>query len=258
MTKGLISALGLGPREHVALVGGGGKTSLMEELARELNLGGARVVATTTTKLWQSEARRFPGVILCAADPSWHQRLREGLERYGSVFVARGLLDTGKVEGISPQRADALFEDPLVDHLILEADGSAGRPLKAPAEHEPVIPSSATLVVAMMGLEAIGNPLGPQVVFRSDFYERITGLKQGLILTPRAIARVFRSTKGLFKNTPAPARRVAFLNKLDLVANDQRARDLAGLLLQGPHPAVDTVVLGSLVEKNYFPVSVAF
>lgn len=254
MAKDLTSALGLGPREHVALVGGGGKTSLMQALAKELKRGGARVVTTTTTKLSQKEAQRFPCVILCSSDSSWHQRLREGLESYGSLFVAQRLLDSGKVEGVSPQLADSLFKDPLVDHLILEADGSAGRPLKAPAAHEPVIPSSVSLVVAMMGLEAIGKQLGPQVVFRPGLYEKVTGLKQGLMLTPNAIAKVFRSTEGLFKNTPGSARRVAFLNKLDLLRDHQKARELTDLLLRGPHPAVDTVVVGSVVEKNYTAV----
>ncbi len=251
MAKGLTAALGLGPREHVAFVGGGGKTNLMEALARELTLGEARVVTTTTTKLRQSEARRFPCTILCASGSHWHEKLRDGLERYGSVFVARRFIEPEKVEGINPQLADSLFKDPLVDYLIVEADGSAGRPLKAPATHEPVIPSSVSLVVAVIGLEAIGRPLGPQVVFRPEFYERATGLKQGLMLTPDAIAKIFRSAQGLFKNTPHSVRRVAFLNKLDLLSDHQKVRELTDLLLQGPHPAVDAVVSGSVLEKSY-------
>ncbi len=249
--KNLTDALALGPREHVALVGGGGKTSIMEALAEELNKGGGRVVTTTTTKVSREEAKRFPCLILCANDPSWEKKLQEGLKNYGYVFLARDFSDTGKVEGIHPQLADSLFTDPLIDYLILEADGSASHPLKAPASHEPVIPSSTSLVVAVMGLEAVGEQFGPQIVFRPELYEKITGLKQGMELTPDAIARGFESSHGLFKNTPGSARRAAFLNKSDLAKDPQKARELADRLLQGPHPVVEAVVIGSVALKTY-------
>lgn len=254
MARDLTSALGLGPTEHVALVGGGGKTCLMESLADELCLRGAKVVTTTTTKLWQREAYHSPCVIFSGLDPSCHEKVREGLERHGYVFVAKSLLGSGKVEGVSPLQADSLFKDPWVDYLIVEADGSAGRPLKAPAAHEPIIPSSASLVVAMMGLEVIGKPFGPQVVFRTELYEKVTGLRQGMPLTPDAIAKVFESGNGLFKGAPGRGGRVAFLNKLDLLTDHQEARELAELLLKGPRPTADAVVIGSVMKKSYLRI----
>ncbi len=60
LRMGLISALGLGPREHIAIVGGGGKTSLCFALAEELLRTGTRVITTTTTKVWHKEANRAP------------------------------------------------------------------------------------------------------------------------------------------------------------------------------------------------------
>jgi len=50
--QGLITALGLNPKEHVAVVGGGGKSTLCFALAEALGLSGARVISTTTTKVW--------------------------------------------------------------------------------------------------------------------------------------------------------------------------------------------------------------
>lgn len=251
MAKSLILALGLGPREHLAIVGGGGKTSLMFALAGQLRLEGRRVVTATTTKIWHREAQKSPFIVFSRTDPGWRKNVREGLQRHGHVFVCQGLLESGKVEGIKPAVADLLYQDPAVDYLILEADGAAGRPVKAPAEHEPVIPSSATMVVAMMGLEAMGKPLGPGVVFRQDQFESITRLRPGEKLTPGALAKVFQSPDGLFRGCPEGAKRVVFLNKLDLLPKNRDAEDLAGLLLQGPDTPVDLVVVGSILKGNY-------
>ena len=254
MEKDLTSALGLGPREHVAIVGGGGKTTIMLALAQELRLRGHRVVTTTTTKVWHSEVRRSPRVILSSSDTALHETIRKDLIELGHVFVGRSILESGKVEGVSPLFADELYQAPWVDYLISEADGSAGRPLKAPAQHEPVIPSSASVVVAIMGLEALGRRLEPEVAFRLEQFTKVTGLERGEMLTPNGIARVFQAPEGLFKGAPGSARRVAFLNKMDLLSDEQGGRKLADLLLLFPHSLIERVVMGSIMKKTYFTI----
>ena len=99
-------------------------------------------------QVWRKEAECAPCVIFWAHDFLAVNRLKGGLKEKGHVFVADQPLDSGKVKGISPERADALFQGLDVDDVIVEADGAAGRPVKAPATHEPVVPSSATLVIA--------------------------------------------------------------------------------------------------------------
>ncbi|MFO7601385.1 MAG: selenium cofactor biosynthesis protein YqeC [Candidatus Desulfacyla sp.] len=249
--RGLIAALDLKDREHVAIVGGGGKTSLCFAMAEELLAFGKRVVTTTTTKVWQKEADRAPCRVFCPSGTRDFNRLKEGLREKGHAFVAQRPLDTGKVEGISPETADALFRDVDIDYVIGEADGAAGRPVKTPAEQEPVIPASATLVIAMIGLEAMGMPLDPGVVFRLALFKDLTGLDEGNTLIPSALAKVFQSPKGLFKGTPQFARRIAFLNKADLLRQDQDAEDLARRLLRLPCKPIERVVIGSLLKKTY-------
>ena len=251
LRTGLISALGLGPREHIAIVGGGGKTSLCFALAEELLEAGTRVITTTTTKVRHREANRAPCVVFCPSGAFSYEDLKEGLERDGHIFVAQGLLESGKIEGINRAVADSFFQDLQVDYLIIEADGAAGRPVKAPAAHEPVIPSSATMVIAVIGLEAMGRPLDPEIVFRPGLFREITGLEDGETITPAALARVFQSPNGLFKGAPDSARRIAFLNKLDLLASEEGGRTLARLLLRDPHAPVERVVMGSLLRKEY-------
>lgn len=248
----LCSALGVGDREQIALVGGGGKTSLMFSLVEELVSKGMRVVTGTTTRVLKSEAKRAPCVIFLAPGSDLNQTVRPLLEKHGQVFVGRDLSRKGKILGISPSDADLLYREPWINYLILESDGSAGLPVKAPAEHEPVIPESSSLVVALMGLEALGVPFEESLVFRAELFESLTGLKRGESLSSEVIARVFLSPMGLFKGTPISARRIVFLNKLDLIPDDEDARRLANLLLADPFSGIETVVIGSLAKGVYF------
>ena len=247
----LIKALAIGPREHIALVGGGGKTTLMFALAEELRRNGKRVLASTTTKVWHREALEYKKILLVQDEEGWNNKRAGGLNSEGPVFVGKSILDSGKVEGIAPSLADDLFHDSDVDYLIVEADGSAGHPLKAPAEHEPVIPSSTTMVVAIMGLEAMGARLDEMAVFRLEQVMRITGLNPGDVIAPMALAKVFVHQAGLFKGSPEGARRVVFLNKGDLLKEEKKAEELAEILVNDPLKKIERVILGSLKQGVY-------
>ena len=249
--KSLIDALALGAREHIALVGGGGKTTLMFALTDELRRNGKRVLASTTTKVWHREALEYEKVLLVEDDADWGKKQAEGLKSEGTAFLGKSILESGKVEGISASLADKIFRDSNVQYIVVEADGSAGHPLKAPAEHEPVVPSSVTMVVAMMGLEAMSARLDEATVFRLEQVRSITGIETGGILTPSALAKVFLHPAGLFKGAPEGARRVVFLNKEDLVEEDTRAVELADILLADPMKKIDRVILGSIKKGEY-------
>jgi len=249
--KGLIDALGLRAREHVAIVGGGGKTALMLALANELTRRGCRVAATTTTRVRHEEAGCFPAVTISEAGTDWLWRAREALGEHGWVFLGERILPSGKVEGISPAAVDKLFMDGAADYVIVEADGSAGRPVKAPAAHEPVVPESATLVVAVMGLEAVGRRFDSETVFRPEEVQRITRAVPGCVLTPEILSMLFQASEGLFKGAPETAGRVAFLNKLDLIEDRAQASALVEMLAGRPGGSAHRVVAGSVLRREY-------
>jgi probable selenium-dependent hydroxylase accessory protein YqeC len=249
--KSLMEALALGVREHIALVGGGGKTTLMFALAEEMKRRGKRVITSTTTKVWQREALQSDKELLLGDDADWRNSRGRELNGGGTLFVGRSILDSGKVEGISPSLADEIYGDSRFHYLVVEADGAAGHPLKAPAEHEPVIPSSVTMVVGVMGLEAIGACLDKTTAFRIEEVKRITELEPGSTLTPSGLAKVFLHPDGVFKGTPESARRVIFLNKRDLIEGNREAEELADIVLADPIKKIDRVILGSLKQGIY-------
>lgn len=249
--RGLVSALDLDSRELIALVGGGGKTSLLFALADELLRAGKKVVTTTTTKIWHREALRSPCIVFTRSAPSWRKRLMAGLQTHGQVFLAGDPLDSGKVDGIGPSLVNDIYQEGEIDYIIVEADGAAGCPVKAPAEHEPVIPASTTMVVAMLGLEAIGEPMSPEVVFRADLFAKLTGTEPEQRITPAVLSGLFLKPEGLFKGGPPGVRKMVFLNKRDLLTEGLKAEKLAGLVLENESNKVDQVVIGSILEGTY-------
>jgi probable selenium-dependent hydroxylase accessory protein YqeC len=107
------------------------------------------------------------------------------------------------------------------------------------------------MVVAMMGLEALGARLDETTAFRVEQVRSITGIEPGGIMTPSALAEVFLHPAGLFKGTFERARKVVFLNKGDLMEEDTKAQELADMLLVEPRSRIESVILGSLKKRMY-------
>ncbi len=247
----LRAALGIGGRpELVAFVGGGGKTSLMFALAAELP---GRTILTTTTRIFAAQIKHAPAVVY-ADDLS---RLDELLAIHGRCLVV-GRVDGDKAHGVEAEWPARLLARPGVDHVLVEADGSRMRPVKAPAAHEPVIPPETTLLVPVAGIDALSGPLDV-VAHRPELIRGITNdelrmtneenlLTKDDRLTPAGLARVLTHPSGGLKGAPAEARVVPFLNKVETERQLAAARKAAALILSEPRAA--RVVIGALHSEG--------
>ena len=253
-TTGLAEALDLRPNEVVGLVGGGGKTSLMFRLARELAAEGKRVITTTTTRITPPTPEESEHVILEENESLLIARAEQTLRRYNHVTLAHSRPNSDKLKGLLPETVDHLHRLGVVDYIINEADGAAGRPLKAPNLTEPVIPSSTSLVVAIVGIEAIGKPLLPETAFRIEYISRLTGLKEGELITTEAASLLITHPQGIIQYA-SEARIVPFVNKAgeDRVA---QAEALATAILHRHHPHITRVVFGE-IRRPAYPLTIA-
>jgi probable selenium-dependent hydroxylase accessory protein YqeC len=143
------------------------------------------------------------------------------------------------------------------DYLIIEADGAAGRPVKAPREGEPVIPSNTTLVVAMLGVDGAGKELNDENVFQAELISTMTGIPLGRPLTEEALSILVTHLQGIFKGTPSFSRVIVFLNKVDLSEGVQKAERIAEKILEKKNRQIERVVLGQL-KKDPPVVEVMF
>ena len=206
----LRQALGLGDTPYVALVGAGGKSRGLFTLAEAYP---PPVLLSTTTHLALEQAdwaeEHWP---LEDPTPAALQRLLE------KPLPPRRILITGPREGErwtgpSPAQWEVLraFWETQPLPLLVEADGAARKPLKAPAEHEPNLPPGVRQVVAVAGLEALGQPLGERVVHRPERFAALTGLALGEAITPQAVARALAHPQGGRKRLPQGASWCALL-----------------------------------------------
>lgn len=207
-------ALPASGRHVISLVGGGGKTTLLHYLAGCYAALGMRTAVMTTTRMGCPPA-------YCETMAACRARWAQG------VYAACGQrLPNGKFR--APQEdvlADLLKE---ADVVLIEADGAHRRPLKFPAENEPVILKETDVVIAIAGLDAPGRPAG-EVCHRMPEAENLLGCVEDHIITPEDMAAVLLSPQGGRKGA-AGRTYIAALNKCDDDARRSTGRRILSLL----------------------------
>ena len=118
------------------------------------------------------------------------------------------------------------------------------RPVKAPADHEPVIPEETSLLVPVVGIDALAGPIR-EVAHRPERVCAITGLGPEETLGEEQLAVLLTSERGGLKNVPARARIAVLVNKVETPAQRESARRVARFVLR--EPRVDRVASGALL-----------
>ena len=194
----LADCLGLGQRELVSVVGAGGKSTLLLQLADELTIAGSSVALTTTTKMGTDQIPPGATVIRRLDEPT------------GALTFLLGEIDEPKVIGVKPEVVDSLFSSGKFDYVLVEADGARRRSIKAPANHEPVIPSLATTVILVAGLDAIDGRIA-DVAHRPENVASILGREVTDVVRPLDLVTLILSTDGGLARVPTRARVVVTL-----------------------------------------------
>ena len=234
----LITSLALQDTVTTAIIGGGGKSSLMAALGQEYALRGDTAVMTTTTHIRPPERDYYMG-----DDPAvLGDLLMNHPAVLSNMLMSRRLMTVGIPMEDRRLGATPLLEQlpELADHVIIEADGTKGLPLKVPNDREPVIPAFADAVVAVAGLSALGNPLG-EVCHRPELAVLRFGFSPEQKVTPEMMAMLLSSPLAQRKNVGNRPYAV-LLNQRDVVPA-ALTELTAGLLLQN---GVDRVVAAAL------------
>ncbi|HEX5807163.1 MAG TPA: selenium cofactor biosynthesis protein YqeC [Anaerolineales bacterium] len=245
MNLSLAQALRVQTSPCIAFVGAGGKTTALFQLARQLP---EPVIVTATTHLgaWQTQlADRH----IITQTPGLIEEIEHGLK---GITLVTGEIHADRTEPINDSLLDWLHAF-CHDHsipLLIEADGSQGKPLKAWADHEPPVPPFVELVVQVAGLMGLGRLLSDEHVHRAELFSRLGGLNQGEPITAEALVQVLGHRQGGLKNIPQQSRRVVLLNQADTGALQSSAQRLSQSLLSFYH----SVVVARLEQHEIFAV----
>ena len=190
-----------------AVIGGGGKTTLLRTLGEEL-AGRHTVLLCTTTKILP-----FPD-LPCARTTAELDQLRRS---HRLLCAGTDVPGTGKLA--APETPMALLAERF-DYVLVEADGAARRPLKAHAPHEPVIPPEAVQTICVVGASGFGQPIS-EAAHRPERYARLAGVPETAEAAPVTEAAVLRA-EGLHDKI--------YVNQVETLWELASARTLAALL----------------------------
>ena len=170
--RGLCDLLEIRPGV-TALIGGGGKTTLLYHLAGELSRRGTVAIATTTHI---KKPDQFP--------------FAAGLEAAKTALAERGFVCIG-TEAEDGKLTVPSFDgwENIADYVLVEADGAKMHPLKAHADHEPVIPAGCENVICVVGAAGFGKPV-VQAAHRPEIYAALTEVSEQANITPEIAAGV--------------------------------------------------------------------
>ena len=209
-----------GKKHNICLVGGGGKTTVMYELAAAWAASGRKVLVLTSTHILRPADGSF------AADvPAVQNLWQQG--RYAVIGTPEPA--TGKLTAPPQDLYEALQLQ--ADVILCEADGSKHHPCKAPAAHEPVLLPDSDIVLSVVGMDALGCPLA-QACQRPQLAAALLGCSLDSVIDEQMLVALLLSEQGARKNVGTRGFYIV-LNKCDLISAAQQEEMLRLLVSAG-------------------------
>lgn len=243
VTAMLSQALDVKKGDMAVFVGGGGKTSAMNRLAREQVSCGTSVFLTTTTKIFPPQGGGYALYLVGDREiegfmPSLpHKELK-------LIVLGKEINEAHKIVGLNIHQINELKRKGMDQVILVEGDGAKGKPFKAPRAFEPVIPEKADVVVPVVGIDAIGRQLNGTHFHAEEQICLLTGLKIGDCLQAKDVAAVLLDDRGYQKGVPSSARWVPLINKVETPQDREKALELVTILKEAGVPKVLIGALG--------------
>jgi molybdenum cofactor cytidylyltransferase len=212
----LIGALRSGMESCIAFVGAGGKSSAMLLLAKEYS---CPVLLSATTHLSSEQVKLFSSHFVIENRDQLNKILAKSINDK-TLFTGVPTEDN-RTHGLNVTLLETIYDHAKKYHLpfIIEADGSRKFPLKAPADHEPAIPSWVDQVVVIAGMSSVGKPIDSKHVHRPEIINQITASTPGDLVDINILTKLLKDPRGGLKNIPESADRKLLLNQ---VSNQDR------------------------------------
>lgn len=236
--------INLKTKELISIVGGGGKTTTMFKLANELKALNKKVLVTTTTAIYNPDSDQYDNLIILDEGHACSRYLNNTI-----TVIGRKISAQNKLLGVPSEYIDEIYRNGLFDCIIVEADGSKGRPIKAPASHEPVISYCTTKTIGVVGMDCLGKRIDNENVHRPELFVQITDTSIGEYISEETICKLVVSKNGIFKGVPSNSKKYLLLNKADY-QNDRRvAARIKGLIVESRYD-IGGVIAGSMNSGN--------
>ncbi len=188
---------------------------MMFQLARELRAIYRRILVTTTTHIHVPEKDQCDRCLL------FDQLHKSTNGLCGITAVGyQELQPENKYTGLEFYQLAKLKN--RFDCILIESDGAAGKSIKTPSKHEPVIWPETSILIGVTGFSAFEKPIDFDIVHRPGCFAAFANKQVGEKTDHSVIAHLIDSPKGLFKNTPDGCKTVWVINQVD--SSEQRVK----------------------------------
>ena len=231
-----INALfGLRKGGFTAIVGCGGKTSLMYLLAKKNS--NSSVLIGTTTRIFTPP----PGVYDRIVMPG------DFLRREAGVALGFNGEQDGKLLPFPSGELDRVRR--FFDYTVFECDGSKNLPLKGWADYEPVVPGFSDVTIGVVSPHPIGEKISRENTHRPGEFCAITGANPGDTVTPRHIASMVFHPRGMMQK--AKGAKVLLINRVEDKACEKYAGDILSEMPQSFLNSLSLIITGSVLEEKF-------
>ena len=201
-----------------ALIGGGGKTTLLSAMGKELSEHFPHVLLTSVTKS-QTDS---------PFSVEYYKNVRKSndnsiLKLDNPVFVVNAKINNDKYQGISEKQLNGIINH--FDLCLFESDGARNKSLKAHNNVDPIIPDCATHLVIIVGADVVDSNLSDGFVHRTDLFQENWEIDLQDTLSPDFIAEVISTKKGYLSKLHHQLEIAYFINKAEEFGN--QANELA-------------------------------
>ena len=195
-------------KEIIAVMGAGGKTSLLNILGEELAGVNRRVLLTSLTKSEIDTSRKT-----FTLDTVVKNEVPLLFKEYNPLRLMKSAGENGKLNGIEAEDIMSLMSE--FDAAIIECDGARKLSLKAHTDFDPSVPGFATRLIIIAAADVVDTRLTDGKVHRPDLFKQIWRITDDYILDAGFIAEVLTTKRGYHLKNPSEVKPVYFINKAD-------------------------------------------
>lgn len=223
----------------ISIVGSGGKTSLMYFISKKIKQ--KKVLVSTTTKIRIPDSDFYDYI---AFDIENAKRIKEKDDK--GIYVFANKINDNKLSSFELEELKDLSKG--FDNVVLEADGSKEKLIKAWNDNEPVILEGTTKTVGVLNLDILGKKVNEENIHRLDKFIDITSALNGEEINEYDLIKLVINKNGLFKN--ALGQKILFINAVENSDKKRAAKFIADYLIESNYK-LDYIVFGSIVEGEF-------
>lgn len=241
--------MGIRDGDVVAIIGAGGKHTLMYRLSQELAAAGRSAVLSSTTNLHRSAEYARLSTVFAENRGAWRKDLAALLADEFRAVLVDSMQAPSMYRGNVPRVIDQIRLVAPEAVVLVKSDGARKRLIKVPGDHEPVYPATVDVCVLVLSLAAIGKPLDEQHVHRVARVRALTGENT---ISTQTLIDVITKPGGYGDRLPHQARNVLYLSSCGSLAARQSARTIWQNTREQFHMHLsgDTIKGSFFTEKN--------